>query len=69
MRDLGTLYQSEIVRIFALMTESEFEKMDCVFSCKHDPSTKKPFSYAIDNSEFKEINLDNHSFLFKLCAK
>lgn len=28
-RDLGTLYENEIVRVFSIMTEAEFDKMNC----------------------------------------
>jgi hypothetical protein len=42
MRQLGTLYSTEIVRIFSLMTEEEFDKMNCVFHSKFNPVTKEP---------------------------
>jgi hypothetical protein len=68
MRQLGTLYQNEIVRIFAIMTEEEFAKMNCVFDCKHNPVTKEPMTQKIDLSKFNEANFEDHSFLFKLAA-
>lgn len=69
LRKLGTLYQNEIVRVFAMMTEEEFEKMNCVFKCEEDPITKAPSSHKIEKAKFTEIDLDDHSFLFKLAAK
>lgn len=51
-RDLGTLYQSEVVRIFAIMTEQEFERMHCEFKCGLNPTTNKPFSKKIRKDEF-----------------
>lgn len=36
MRNLGTIYQTDLVRLFSIMTEKEFKKMNCLFDCKHD---------------------------------
>lgn len=68
-RDLGCLYQNEIVRIYSIMTDEEFEKMKCTFKCEYDPRTMEPFEQQIDNSQFIETENDGHSYLFKLAAK
>ena len=46
-RDLGSLYQNELVRVYALMSEEEFKKVNCTFSVKFDPETKKGHSEKI----------------------
>ena len=52
-RNLGSLYQNEIVRVYALMTEEEFEKINCTFSVKFDPETRKSHSEQISLDKFK----------------
>lgn len=51
------------------MTEEEFEKIDCEFKCGFNPATKEPSNKKIRKDEFQEIDLEEHSFLFKLAAK
>ena len=68
-RDLGSLYQNELVRVYALMTEDEFKKVDCTFSVKFDPETKKGHCEKISLEKFKELKSEDKSYLFKLAAK
>ena len=51
------------------MTEEEFKKVDCTFSVKFDPETKKSHSDKIALDKFKEIESEDKSYLFKLAAK
>lgn len=67
-RDLGSLYENEVVRVFSIMTEEEFAKMNCMFSCEYDPRTMEPFEQSIDKGLFKETESQDKNFLFKLAA-
>lgn len=53
--ELGSLYRSDLVRLYSIMTEKEFQKLNCKFSCKVDPKTKKPLNKNISLSEFQEL--------------
>jgi hypothetical protein len=55
LRKLGNLYQTEIVRIFSLMSEEEFDRMNCLFDCKLDQYTDEPFSKKIEKTQFTEV--------------
>lgn len=68
-RELGSLYQNELVRVYSLMSEPEFKKLNCTFSVKYDPETKKGHSEKIKLDKFKEIQCSDKSYLFKLAAK
>ena len=68
-KELGSLYQNELVRVFALMPEEKFEKMKCTFYVKFNPETKDSQTEDIDPSKFKEIECHDHTYLFKLAAK
>ena len=51
------------------MTDDEFERINCTFSVKFDPETKKSHSEQISLDKFKELESEDKSYLFKLAAK
>ena len=51
------------------MSEEEFKKVNCTFSVKFDPETKKGHSEKITLDQFKELKTEDKSYLFKLAAK
>ena len=68
-RDLGSLYQNELVRIYSLMTVDEFKKIKCTFSVKFDPEIKKGYTEKIPLNSFQELVSSDKLNLFKLAAK
>ena len=69
MSELGSLYQNELVKVFNLMSEEEFKTMKCTFFVGYNPETRKAQTENISLSQFKEIDCDANSYLFKLAAK
>ena len=67
-RKLGALYQNELTRVYALMTEQEFAKLNCTFKSSFNPITQKPDSFKVPAENFIEL-FNQSPVLFKLAAK
>ena len=50
--ELGSLWRNEIVKQYKILSEDEFEKLECTFKCKFDPKTKGPWEQKYDKSHF-----------------
>lgn len=51
------------------MTEEEFEKMTCKFTCALNTDTKEPMEHHFKRQDFKPLDLEDPSVLFKLAAQ